>query len=221
MRILKVIAPFALLATLALTDSSSAASHHKRPCAVPHGWSVVARDRQAVVIRQQSTYRYCSRLATRRYRRVPNFPAEGAPGAPAESVVALQLAGRYISYETKSDDGEAYALWLVNTRTGAQSYAAHFTYLMFPPAPEFVLSPNGVAAWIVYLAPSSHSAPEVNPFVEALTGAGAKTIGVGSSPQSILTNLALYDCAADCRPHATVVTWTDSGQRMYAGPLYP
>jgi hypothetical protein len=215
MRTLTTITVVALVtfALFAAPGSAATHPHHHHPCAIPRGWKLVARDSYAVVIRQrnvqQPAYEFCSRLAgfsgAGRFRRVANtLFTESWP------VVALQLRGHYIAYETEATTSPGYALWLADTRTGVHVY----TYTInptLPPPPVFVLSPNGVTAWIVYSSSPVKNAPGQT-MLQALTGAGSTVLD--SDPA--LANLALYDCAASCPSNTTIVAWTNNGQQRYA-----
>jgi hypothetical protein len=215
MRAIKSTPIFALTFAL-FAASGSAAAHSHNACAVPRGWALVAQDRYAVVIRQrgeqQPAYKYCARRSNR------FAPVASSLLGERWSVVAVRLSGRYIGYETQATTGPSYALWLSDVQTGARSY----TYTVdptLPPAPEFALSPNGVAAWIVDSAAAAPDAPDPAPMLQVLTASmiGATTLD-SSPPDSapVLANLQLYDCATGCAPNTVIVAWTHNGQQRFA-----
>jgi hypothetical protein len=124
-------------------------------------------------------------------------------------VTDLQLKGRYITFE----DG---ALVLQNTQAGSPfSWRAPNHPVLSP-----VLSPNGVAGWIVTGTPwpSSESLPQTVLVVLTPNGGsgGNGALDYGPESSTTLANLQLYNCAAGCPSNAVIVAWTDNGLQRYA-----
>jgi hypothetical protein len=201
--------PIVLILALAASTTASAAHGSNAHCTIPHGWKVVAQDQYAVVTKQRHEqhpeYDYCSRAGRRFHRMVD--------ASIFWPVLDLQLKGHYVAYEAESsgDPGEA-GLWLWDTRSGRASSAPDTPTI--PSTPDVVLSPNGVATWIVSWVPA-HAVPTTQ--VEVLTGHADLVLDRVSPPGAgTLANLQLYDCAAGCAPNTTIVAWTNDGAQRYA-----
>jgi hypothetical protein len=184
---------------------ANAGANHRQPCAVRHGWKLVARDAQAVVIRlpgaQAPTYKYCSLIGARRFNSLLFVPAplRGPDFAPVDY---LQLKGRYVAVE----QGGALLL-LRDTRTGAKASVISWSFSGGQP----VLSRHGVAAWVVGIPDGKTMTWNV---VALTVSHGAQILDSGSTLN--LANLQLYDCAASCPSNAVIVAWTDNGEQRYA-----
>jgi hypothetical protein len=128
----------------------------------------------------------------------------------AQTAISLQLAGRYVAYE--SPDG-GYPLWLWDTRTNRNNHLQPGGTVLSLPA--FALSPRGVAAEIVLSSPNGVPPQPVAATIKALT-LGTIDYDLDGGQQSDLGNLQLYDCAAGCAPNDVVVSWMHSGAQRYA-----
>jgi hypothetical protein len=189
--------------------ASRNASHH---CAIPHGWRVVARDRQAIVIAQrrhiEPLYDYCNRRVGR-FRQLTRFgPLQVTNAGP---VIQTQLAGPYVASVSMLPPPGPVTISLSDTSTGQQNEMSLLGISSLSPVPTFLLSPNGVAAAIVLRQPAG---------VGASPGAGIQILTLnshienldGASPPSEIANLQLQNCtAADCAPNAVTVAWTNQG----------
>jgi hypothetical protein len=224
MRTLKPLPLLVALGVLAV-PAIAAAHQDRRRCAVPAHWSVVARDRYAVVARvpsgtlRDSTYDYCSRTASRWIQMT---------AAPNGEVIALRLVGRYAAFETWSGDSMPIFLW--NVTTGDHDYVnPGYTYdaaFYSPPTrplspfrplssdPDFRLAANGVVARIDAFSGVKDAPPTGS--VIALTLVSSVVLGSSTNPSSELDDLQLFSCAAGCRSNTVIVAWTDDGQPRYA-----
>lgn len=209
---LRILAVCVVLVTAACVTAvqASAASAHKPRCAVPHGWKLVAKDSQVVVIaqrhKQSPAYDYCNRTVGKEVRMNDPQPAICAgPGiVDCGVLVDLRLAGRYVAYETRGNGQQP--VWLWDTLTGKNNEARGVG------ASPVLLSPNGVALAIVAVA--SKQGPATF-WINVLTLTSDLTPD-SSEQASDLANLQLYDCGAGCAPNATIVAWTHSGVQRYA-----
>lgn len=183
--------------------STGAVERTKSRCVIPHGWRLVAKDRQAVVIRERHNprYDYCLRSNGRLQRLAPLASYERIVGS------TLQLRGAYVAAALQNPaslgGGYGVALW------GLRGHLENETGGCSSSPCSFLLSPTGVAAWI---SPPAELRP---PTLFVLT------IPHDRAPASLdsgdgLGNLQLYRCAAGCAPNTTVVAWTHSGGQRYA-----
>jgi hypothetical protein len=170
----------------------------------------VAKDRQAVVIRQRVNvnprFAYCNRSVGRLRQLGKIGPLQ------------LLVAGRYVAWMTPLPPPTPAPIELLDTRTG-QHNVVSLGGIPFgevgSPVPAFLLSPNGVAAAIVVR--EAHG-------IGAVPGAGVQVLTLhsqdenldGASPPSEIANLQLYDCTAGCAANTTIVAWTNGGQQRYA-----
>jgi hypothetical protein len=189
-------------------------AHRHKPCSIPGGWRLVAKDGQGRVDapRHQPlrpVYDYCNRVGRTGWRRL----VKGPDTRPAPSFSFL-LAGRYVAYTLQLPAGTSSTMSLWDTRNG-QNNTMYVGGNVSNPVQAFLLSPHGVAAAITVSQQS-----EVDTFpgasVEALTLNSSGPVTVTSSPPSDIANLELYDCAAGCAPDTVIVAWTQSGAQQYA-----
>ena len=138
-----------------------------------------------------------------RFRRISRFLT-----APGTEQVGTQLAGNYFALEQRfkaeQPVGSGYLLTLQDVQTGK---GIQIGETQLGPVPPLVLSPRGVAVWIVTRQFTQ---------IEALTIAGPESLDYGPDPSTVMANLALYNCAAGCAHNAVIVAWTDNGQQRYA-----
>jgi hypothetical protein len=170
----------------------------------------VAKDRQAVVIRQRvkinPRFAYCNRRVGR-WRQLGKI-------AP----LRLLVAGRYVAWMTPLPPPTPAPIELVNTRTG-QHNVLSLGGIPFgqvgSPVPAFLLSPNGVVAAIVVREANGIGAvPGTS--LQVLTLHSQDENLDGASPPSEIANLRLYDCTAGCVAKTTILAWTNGGQQRYA-----
>jgi hypothetical protein len=144
-----------VVALLALATGAPAATHHTRPhCQVPHGWHVVARNTQAVVIASLAgvQYRYCLR-STGRFRFLAGDFVDLVPGESV-SVFYVVLSGEWASYWTEIDPfdptfpkvAQVHVRSLVTNkdRSAGLGEVCAYPSTQYPP----LLTPNGIAAWV-------------------------------------------------------------------------
>jgi hypothetical protein len=178
---------------------------------------VVAQNRYVVAIVKKGhypapgglypRYAYCSRAVGRFHQLVPGGP-------PATSAFDLQLAGRFLAYEAPTSPAAPISLWDTGTGRHVEEPTTTTNTSYRFPGPNFVLSPNGVAARIVTL--SRYSANEV----DVLTMRGYSVLdGPDYSPTEALADLQLYDCATGCAPDTTVVAWMHNSEQRYVQVL--
>jgi hypothetical protein len=197
----------ALAALGAMAGGSIASGQVKRRCVTPHGWRVVAKDGQAVVIAQRHqqypAYDYCNRAVGKWRRMLPI-----GRGSQEQKTVGLRLAGRFVATWVPA----LYAVVLWDTRTGQSNPDAPG---LFQSPPTFVLSPDGVLAAVFTLEYSNGMGGGSNEDVlHVLTPTSYQQLDDG--PSGGLSNLQLYDCAAGCAPDTVIVAWTHSGEQRYA-----
>ena len=157
-----------LAAVAALLGGSVASANlhtHKPRCAVPHGWKLVAEDRQAVVIyttdpnligpranpdaNPQITQqrRFCLRKVGRFHDFAADLSYSG--GLSLVQVYNMILAGVFVAYDARTIDprgenGNTDDVYVRSLVTGT----VHTTDLRANCAGPMVLAPIGVAAWI-------------------------------------------------------------------------
>jgi hypothetical protein len=212
-----------LAAAIGLLGAPTAlGAHGHAPCAIPHRWKLVARDRQAVVIRQRGrqypAYDYCNRAVRSGWRRLVTLGSEssGSFFQPASPL----LAGRYVAYAAVSEPPQTTSIGLWDTRSGQHNTLTVGGFVAGFSLPTLLLSPNGVAAAIVVTQPYNNVNGQ---YVAGPVAAGVTTLTLhtqesldSASPPTEISNLQLYDCATGCAPDTAVVAWTHSGERRYA-----
>lgn len=213
----------AALAALALAVFSpglaSGVTSQRARCAIPHGWRVVIRDREAVVIarrhRQYSPYDYCNRTTRAGWRRLATLgPYSGFDPS------SLRLSGRYAAYVIVTPPPASSSIELWDTRTRQHNVLLlGGDFVAIPSIPVLLLSPRGVAAAIVVTQSYVGEPKAAGPPVATVEALGMRTEEQdldSATPPSEIAGLQLYDCAAGCPSTAVVVSWTDNGQQRYA-----
>jgi hypothetical protein len=225
MRALKVPLTVFILGLVVIPAGARGATDLKRRCAVAAGWQVVAHNSRAIVVRNKTaypTYRYCSTTSKgfRLVTRTGPYSSDqvGGGNGPPQRLVDVQLRGAYLGYESLFVSGACAAdgvcathedLW--NVVSGRRGESGDFA--LEPPVPVLLVSPNGLAAWIV----NQNFRATPTSSLEYLTMSGASTLDEASySTSPSLGGLQLYGCAAGCASSASVVAWTHSGMQRYA-----
>jgi hypothetical protein len=231
-----------LIFLAALSSWSAAATKHPpepRPaCALPKGWRVVAKDRRAVVIVQQSTFdsaygpgytwQYCARRVGSFY---PLIRTEGQhcadPHGPPSGVYRLTLSGGYIAYDAQwacyIGPATVSQIRIFNvarreTVTSAEPGRPPSTAdVQNASVPTLLLSPGGTAVWLwtSYQYPNPSMSPGTD-LVQALVAPTRDRLTLDTANKGGLANLRLYRCVGGCAPTATVSAWTHDGSRRYA-----
>lgn len=222
MRARKTAALLALSGFVLLCASSPAVAHRRKPCAVPRSWTVVAHDRQAIVIaqrhKQQPAYDYCNRAVRSGWRGLvrpspESFVSFFQPASPL-------LAGRYLAFALVSEPPQPSSIELWDTRSGQHTVLTDGGFVAGFSLPTLLLSPHGVAAAIDVTSRYTDQLGQhvAQPPVASITALTLHTQqGLDSaSPPAAIANLQLYDCSAGCPPNTTIVAWTNSGQQRYS-----
>ena len=210
---MRVFRPFLVVVALVAFGSATAAGASRdQHCTIPHAWRLVAQDRQLVVIAKRhnypySDYDYCNR-------------AVGERRSLTAGPTGLRLKGRYVAAWPLSAEAGLVSLW--DTRSGNHN---EVVVSGSPVVTTLLLSPSGVAAWIVFGPngnPEEFGGPIASVAVLTLHNEevldSANFWGSNGAPvyPPVLGNLQLYNCAAGCAPDTTVVAWTHSGEPRYA-----
>lgn len=220
MRALRVSVVLLLGAVAALSPAAASAKTHKpKPCAVPHGWRVAARDSPAVVIRaevivaaggaseREERWRYCVRTNGRFRNLVTNTGVDGG-SADILRVNQVALAGSFAAYDSNDVlGGGRYGIslgvdvtnLLTGTDTSARVLGVGFDHVLLAPPLAVWTSDAGGSDW----------------FVQAFDGRTdvTTTLDSTSGPDSDpFADLQLDHCVAGCTPiGATFAWWTAEG----------
>jgi hypothetical protein len=225
------IALLAVVAALSGTSVASANAHRPKPrCVVPHGWRLVAKDRQAVVISTTNPNligshaspdapqiteqrRYCLRKVGRFHNFAASLSYSG--GLSLVQVQNMILAGVFVAYDTTTTDprgenGNTDDVYVRNLATGM----VKATGPRGNRATTMVLAPIGIAAWIdtPFHAVGTPLPPSGPWFVHTLDGRTGNSATLDSATPSSpadqpLADLSLYQCVAGCAPTRSLTAW--------------
>jgi hypothetical protein len=219
--------------------SASAKKHRPKPhCAVPKGWAVLRQNSDVVVIWKSDVlvqgnlsvvWRSCLREKGR-------FGALVQAAFAYTSFVAnnAQLAGLYFAYWTTYENGPGTGMaslevWNLGTRRSA-TFSNSSPEVDCSNSPSrggpFLLSPTGVAAWVLDSCYGSYTPPPGTQLAHifAVNAVGAppprylgQVTTLDSAPEDgELGNLQLYQCAAGCPANGTIAVWTHDGSWRFA-----